>query len=107
LPPTRRCTSENACQQFVTGAVSADTRVGYFAMMTDLSPDEPIGEDVPLADAVEQRREVGETRGLAEDFEPTVVDRMAGEPAPLDADPADWQEQRTDADEGWDADVDR
>jgi hypothetical protein len=75
--------------------------------MSDLSSDDPIGEDVPVADAVEQRREVSETRGLAEDFEPTVVSELADEPAPADADAADWQEQRTNADDDWDADVDR
>jgi hypothetical protein len=76
-------------------------------MMTELSPDDPIGEDVPVADAVEQRREVSETRGLAEDFEPTVVSELAGEPAPTDANAADWQEQRTNADDDWDTDLDR
>jgi hypothetical protein len=76
-------------------------------VVSDLSSDDPIGEDVPIADAVEQRHEVSETRGLAEDFEPTVVSELADEPAPADADPADWQEQRTNADDDWDADVDR
>lgn len=73
--------------------------------MSQLSPDEPIGEDVPVADAVEQRREVGESATLSEDFEPTVLNEMAAEPPPTDADPADWQEQRTVAEDGdWETD---
>jgi len=68
--------------------------------------DEPIGEEVPIADAVEQRLPVGETRELSEDFQPTEASQIAaGNPAPTDVDPADWQEQLTSADTGdedWD-----
>ncbi len=71
--------------------------------------DEPIGEEVPIADAVEQRMPVGETRELSEDFQPTEASEIAAEaPVPADVDPADWQEQLTSADSGdddWDADV--
>ena len=73
---------------------------------SDLTPDDPIDEDVPVADAVEQRLEVGETPSLSENFEPTAVNEIAAESAPEDANPADWQEQRTDAADGWDPDVD-
>jgi hypothetical protein len=70
--------------------------------------DEPIGEDVPVADAVEQRRSVGEAPELTEDFQPTELDKIASEAdAPQDVDPADWQEQWTSADIGaddWDGD---
>jgi hypothetical protein len=71
--------------------------------------DEPIGEDVPVADAVEQRRTVGETPELSEDLQPTELDQIAAEKkAPEDVDPADWQEQWTSADTGaddWDRDL--
>lgn len=76
-------------------------------MISELTPDEPIDDQVPVADAVDQRREVGETPPLAEHFEPTEVNEIATEPAPPDADPADWQEQRRAAPEDWDADIDR
>ena len=71
--------------------------------------DEPIGEEVPLADAVEQRQPVGESRELSEDFQPTEASEIAAEaPPPTDVDPADWQEQLTSADagddDGWDTD---
>ena len=68
--------------------------------------DEPIGEEVPIADAVEQRLPVAETPPLSEDFQPTQASEIAAEgPAPTDVDPADWQEQLTSADlddEDWD-----
>ncbi|HUO36379.1 MAG TPA: hypothetical protein VMU34_00305 [Mycobacterium sp.] len=68
--------------------------------------DEPIGEEVPIADAVEQRQPVGETPELGEDFEPTEASAIAAQtPPPTDVDPADWQEQLTSADTGdedWD-----
>ena len=71
--------------------------------------DEPIGEEVPLADAVEQRLPVGETSELSEDLQPTELDRIATqERAPQDVDPADWQDQRTSADiaaEEWDGEL--
>jgi hypothetical protein len=76
---------------------------------SDLTPDEPIDDQVPVADAVEQRREVGRTAPLSEDFEPTEVNEIAADPPPPDANPADWQEQHTtapDADD-WDQDLDR
>jgi uncharacterized protein YjbJ (UPF0337 family) len=41
--------------------------------------DEPIGEEVPIADAVEQRLPVGETRELSEDFQPTEASAIASE----------------------------
>jgi hypothetical protein len=50
---------------------------------------------------------VGETPSLSETFEPTVLNEIAADPAPADANPADWQEQRTvAADDDWDPDVD-
>jgi hypothetical protein len=73
--------------------------------MTPLTPEEPIGEEVPIPDAVEQRHEVGESPSLSEDFEPTPVNEIAEEPPPADANPADWQEQRTVA-EDWDPELD-
>jgi hypothetical protein len=73
---------------------------------SDLTPEKPIDEDVPIADAVEQRLEVGETPSLSETLQPTAINEMAAESAPYDADPADWQEQRTRAADGWDPDVD-
>ena len=75
-------------------------------MSSELTPDEPIDEYVPVADAVQQRLEVGETPSLSENFEPNVVNEIAAEGAPDDANPADWQEQRTDAADDWDPDVD-
>jgi hypothetical protein len=69
---------------------------------------EPIDDQVPEADAAEQRSEVGETAPLSENFAPTEVSEMSSEGAPLDADPADWQEQHTtaaDAD-AWETDAD-
>jgi hypothetical protein len=75
-------------------------------VISGLTPNEPIDEEVPIADAVEQRLEVGETPPLSENFEPTEVNEIASEGTPEDANPADWQEQRTsaaDADE-WDSD---
>jgi hypothetical protein len=78
---------------------------GYGQTVTsDLTPDDPIDDQVPVADAVDQRRQVGETRGLSENIEPTEVNEFAAEGAPDDANPADWQEQLTtaaDADD-WD-----
>ncbi|MBV8929806.1 MAG: hypothetical protein JO152_11845 [Mycobacteriaceae bacterium] len=71
--------------------------------------DEPIEDQVPVPDAVEQRLPVGESRELSEDFQPTETSEIAakGEP-PADANPADWQEQLTsaDTDMDWDAGVD-
>jgi hypothetical protein len=69
--------------------------------------DEPIDEEVPVADAVEQRTPVVETPDLSEDFEPTEVNEIAAEgPPPVDADPADWQEQLTSGpDDEWDPDI--
>jgi hypothetical protein len=69
-------------------------RAGYVRSVIS-EPDEPIENEVPVADAVEQRLEVDETPGLTEDFEPTVVNEIAAEGAPDDANPADWLEQRT------------
>jgi hypothetical protein len=71
--------------------------------------DEPIGDQVPVADAVEQRLPVGEPRELSEDFQPTETSEIAAQAAPPDeANPADWQEQLTSAetDADWDADLD-
>lgn len=74
--------------------------------------DEPIGDQVPVADAVEQRRPVGEPQELSEDFQPTEVSEIADEAeAPEDANPADWQEQITSAGtdggfDDWDAEAD-
>ena len=72
--------------------------------------DEPIGDQVPIADAVDQRLAVDETRELSENFEPTEVSEIAAEGTPPeDANPADWQEQLTSADTGagdWDSDID-
>ena len=71
---------------------------GYGKTVTSaLTPDEPIGDQVPIADAVDQRRQVSETRGLSEDFEPTEVNEFAAAGAPEEANPADWQEQLTTA----------
>ena len=71
--------------------------------------EEPIDDQVPVPDAVEQRLTVGETPELSEDFEPTEASEIAAEgAAPMDANPADWQEQLTSADTGdedWDADI--
>jgi hypothetical protein len=90
-------------------AVSTVVPQGTFsAVISELTPDEPIDGEVPVADAFEQRLEVGETPPLSENFEPTEVNEMAREGAPEDADPADWQEQRTTADtHAWDSDLDR
>lgn len=77
-------------------------------MVSELTPDEPIDEEVPVADAAEQRLEVGESAPLSENVEPTEVNEIATEPAPEDANPADWQEQRTTAtDDEWDSGADR
>ncbi len=75
-------------------------------MSSDQTPDDPIDQEVPVADAVEQRLEVGETPSLSENFEPTEVNEIADEGVPADADPADWQEQRTTAAgaDDWDPD---
>ncbi|HZA12031.1 hypothetical protein [Mycobacterium sp.] len=78
-------------------------------MTSGRETDEPIDDQVPVADAVEQRRPVGETQELSEDFQPTEVSELAaGAEAPDEANPADWQEQLTSAetDMDWDADVD-
>ena len=64
-------------------------------------PDEPIDEEVPVADALEQRLEVGQTPHLSENVEPTEVNEIFTEAAPVDANPADWQEQQTTADDEW------
>jgi hypothetical protein len=79
----------------------------FSPVISELDPHEPIDEEVPIADAVEQRLEVDETPPLSEDFEPTEVNEIAGEGSPEDADPADWQEQRTSAANAgeWDSDV--
>lgn len=78
-------------------------------MVSETTPDEPIDDQVPVADAVEQRLEVGETPPLSEDFEPTEVNEIAAETAPEDANPADWQDQRTTAAsaDDWESDTDR
>jgi len=69
---------------------------------SQLTPDEPIDEEVPVADAVEQRLEVGQTPNLSENVEPTEVNEIATETVPEDADLADWQEQHTTAaDDDW------
>ncbi len=77
--------------------------------MAEQTPDEPIDPEVPVADAVDQRLEVGRQPSMSEDFEPTEASEIAASPAPEDANPADWQEQRTDADDAdeWDSDLDR
>jgi hypothetical protein len=69
--------------------------------------DEPLGDpEVPIADAVDQRRSVGEQRELSEDFQPTETSEIAAAAAPPDeANPADWQEQLTSAETDWDDDV--
>ena len=77
---------------------------GSFRNVT-LGPDsdEPVGEEVPIADAVEQRLPVGETRELSEVFQPTEASAIASEaPAPADVHPGDWQERLTSADTGED-----
>lgn len=76
-------------------------------MVSELTPDEPIDEDVPIADAVEQRVEVGETPTLSENVEPTEVNEIAAQGLPEDADPADWQDQHTAAGvaDEWDSEV--
>ncbi|MDT5091117.1 MAG: hypothetical protein QOH60_480 [Mycobacterium sp.] len=71
------------------------------------NPDEPIGDEVPVADAMEQRLEVGDTADLPETFEPTEANEFASTGAPVDVDPADWQEQQTTASGDWDLEVDR
>lgn len=71
------------------------------------SPYEPIADEVPVADAVDQRRQIGEFRSLAEDIEPTEINEWAGEAAPMDAEPADWHEQHASAADDWDTDLDR
>jgi hypothetical protein len=64
-------------------------------------PDEPIDDQVPVPDAVEQRQAVDEIPDLSEDFEPTEASAIAERAdAPVDANPADWQEQLTSADTG-------
>ena len=75
--------------------------------MSDPNPDEPIDDQVPVADAVEQRLEVGEEPRLSEHLEPTEVNEIAAQGLPDDANPADWQEQQTVAgtDDDWDSDV--
>jgi len=82
---------------------------GSFRNVT-LGPDsdEPVGEEVPIADAVEQRLPVGETRELSEVFQPTEASAIASEaPAPADVNAGDWQERLTSADTGedWDESV--
>jgi hypothetical protein len=69
--------------------------------------DEPIGDQVPVADAVDQRRAVDESPELSEDFQPTEASEIAAEEAPDDANPADWQEQLTSAEtpDDWDIDT--
>jgi hypothetical protein len=80
-----------------------------FRVVSETTPDEPIDDHVPVADAVEQRLEVGETPPLSEHFAPTEVNEIADQSAPEDADPADWQDQRTTAADAdmWDSDLDR
>lgn len=74
--------------------------------MALVTSDEPIDDQVPVPDAVDQRREVGETPPLAEHFVPTEVNEIAAEGTPPDADPADWQDQHTTApDDDWDIDI--
>jgi hypothetical protein len=72
-----------------------------------LTPDEPIDDQVPVADAVEQRLPVAETTELSEGFQPTEVSEIADEDAPTEVDPADWQEQLTSAGEDWGDELDR
>ena len=80
----------------------ATSGAGYvWPVNSQLTPDEPIDEEVPVADAVEQRLEVGQTPHLSENVEPTEVNEIFADAAPEDADPADWQEQRTTADDEW------
>lgn len=70
--------------------------------------EEPFDDQVPIPDAVEQRQVVGEPGDLSEDFEPTEASRIAAEEiAPVDVDPADWQDQQTSAEtatEDWQGD---
>ena len=85
-------------------------RLGYGRFVTSgRDSEEPIGEEVPVADAVEQRLSVGETPELSEHFQPTELDEIAAEAkAPEDVNPADWQEQWTSADnrsDEWDGDL--
>jgi len=58
----------------------------------------PVPDDVPVADAIEQSRDAAET----------VADRESPEPGdsapPLEASPADWQEQAAAVDPDVDAD---
>jgi hypothetical protein len=79
------------------------------AVKHDGQSEEPIGAEVPIADAVEQRFPVDETPELSEDIQPTETSRIAAEEqAPVDVDPADWQEQRIAADIGadeWDREL--
>jgi hypothetical protein len=83
-------------------------RLGYGRSVTyGRDIDEPIGDQVPVEDAVQQRLPVSETRELSEDFQPTELDEIAvQDEAPDDANLADWQEQRTSADipDEWDGD---
>ena len=80
----------------------ATSGAGYvWPVNSQLTPDEPIDEEVPVADAVEQRLEVGQTPHLSENVEPTEVNEIFTEAAPVDANPADWQEQQTTADDEW------
>ena len=77
---------------------------GSFRNVT-LGPDsdEPVGAELPIADAVEQRLPVGETRELSEVFQPTEASAIASEaPAPADVNAGDWQERLTSADTGED-----
>jgi hypothetical protein len=71
--------------------------------------DEPIEDaEVPVADAVDQRLTVDESRELSEDFQPTETSEIAAQSEPPDdANPADWQEQLTSAetDTDWEGDV--
>jgi len=81
---------------------------GYLRpVMSEPTHDEPIDDQVPVADAVEQRHQVGEEPPLSEHVEPTEVNEIAARDLPEDADPADWQDQQTIAttDDEWDSDV--
>lgn len=73
--------------------------MGYVrSVTTGRDSGEPIDDEVPIADAVEQRLPVEETPELSEDFQPTEVSAIVAEAQPPeDANPADWQEQVTSA----------
>ena len=78
-------------------------------MTSSQDGDGAIGDaEVPVADAIDQQRTVGEPVELSEDFQPTETSEIGAQGAPPDdANPADWQEQSTSAetDFDWDGDA--